>query len=58
MALTKGERYRCPDPHCGAEIIVIVSSGEAGGDLPLRCCSGDEMYLIVEAPEDSRTANA
>ena len=58
MALTRHERYRCIDPLCGAEILVIVGSGEAGGDLLPRCCCGNEMCLVVEAPEDSRTANA
>jgi hypothetical protein len=58
MALTTGERYHCSDDLCGAEIQVIIGSGEAGGDLLPRCCCGNEMYLVQEAPEDSRTANA
>jgi hypothetical protein len=58
MALTTDEIYRCSDPHCGAEMLVVVGSGEAGGDLVPRCCCGEEMYLVEAAPEDSRTANA
>lgn len=58
MALTIDESYRCPDPLCGSEILVLVGSGEAGGDFPPHCCCGKEMYLVEEAPEDSRTANA
>jgi hypothetical protein len=46
MALTVDETHRCSDPHCGAEILVLVGSGEAGGDLVPRCCSGEEMYQV------------
>lgn len=58
MALTVDESYRCPDPLCGTEILILVGSGEAGGDSAPRCCCGKEMDLVEEAPEDSRTANA
>lgn len=58
MARTKDECYRCSDRHSGAEILVTVGSGEAGGDLAPHCCCGQEMYLVEAAPEDSRTANA
>lgn len=47
MALQQGERYRCPDPHCGCEIEVTQGAQPgSGGDRNPRCCCGKEMQRI------------
>ena len=44
MALKEGEIYKCPDPNCGCEILVIKGAAPGkGGDLAPRCCCGKEM---------------
>ncbi len=47
MALQQGERYRCPDEKCGAE--VQVTKGADPGcqsNHPPRCCCGREMEKV------------
>jgi len=47
MALQAGERYRCPEPHCGCEIQVIKGAQPgSGGDLRPRCCCGKAMQRV------------
>ena len=48
MVLKKGQRYRCQNPDCGAEIEVTKDSVE--GDLRLRCCCGSEMKKPYSPP--------
>ena len=49
MAFKEGEKYRCPDPDCGCEILVTkgASPGKGGNHKP-RCCCGKEMEKIEQ----------
>jgi hypothetical protein len=57
MMLQKGQRYRCQNPECGAEIEVIKESIE--GASGVRCCCGELMKrryskpLMKIRPEDT-----
>jgi hypothetical protein len=48
MVLEKGQRYRCQNRDCAAEIEVTKDSVE--GDLGLRCCCGSEMKKRYSPP--------
>lgn len=48
MVLKKGQRYRCQNRECGAEIEVMKDSNE--GEFKLRCCCGSEMKKPYSAP--------
>lgn len=44
MALQMGDRYHCRN--CQAELVIVHgASQDHGGDLPLRCCCGQDMEL-------------
>lgn len=47
MSFKEGERYDCPDPECGCEILVTRGAAEGkGGDQNPRCCCGKEMQRV------------
>lgn len=47
MAMRTGEKYRCPNPHCGCEIEVTQGAGSEGGIQSPRCCCGKEMEKLT-----------
>jgi len=47
-AIKTGQRYRCQNPDCGAEIEVRKDSKE--GEANLRCCCGTEMKESYSKP--------
>lgn len=48
MLLRKGQRYRCQNRDCQAEIEVMRDSIE--GDFMPRCCCGSEMKKPYSPP--------
>jgi predicted RNA-binding Zn-ribbon protein involved in translation (DUF1610 family) len=48
--IRKGERWRCPNPECGSEILVRASSCVQGGSK-LRCSCGEIMKKAYVRPE-------
>jgi hypothetical protein len=48
MILLKGQRYRCQNRECAAEIQVTKDSIEA--EFNVRCCCGSEMKKPYSRP--------
>jgi hypothetical protein len=44
----KGQRYRCQNPRCRAEIEILKDSSE--GESNPRCCCGAEMKSLYTKP--------
>ena len=48
MILQKGQRYRCQNRKCSAEI--EVAKGSIEGEFNVRCCCGSEMKKPYSQP--------
>ena len=48
MILQKGQRYRCQNRECAAEI--EVTKGSIEGEFNVRCCCGWEMKKPYNRP--------
>ena len=48
MLMKKGQRYRCQNRECGAEIEVTKDSIE--GEFKPKCCCGSEMKKPYSPP--------
>ena len=48
MTMNVGRRYRCQNPDCRCEVVVIEASKEA--TLNPRCCCGGEMKKPYTKP--------
>ena len=57
MAIRKGERWLCQNPHCRSEILVTTSSRMQGGAKP-RCSCGEFMKKAYVRPELSTFESA
>lgn len=49
MRMKKGELWRCTDPVCAAEIVVVQSGSNEGFQNP-RCACGSELKRLYEKP--------
>jgi len=52
MTMNKGQRYRCQNPDCRCEVVVIEPSKEAV--LNPQCCCGGEMKKRYAKPTFKR----
>jgi hypothetical protein len=48
MILQKGQRYRCQNQECAAEI--EVTEGSIEGEFNARCCCGSQMKKPYSPP--------
>jgi hypothetical protein len=53
MGWKEGERWRCINPGCGSEVIVMNSGTVDGNENP-RCCRGSVMKRPYEPPEEKK----